>query len=629
MYLNFATLNVNGLNSVSKQMDIVSIVRLYKIDILCIQEHNVREFERLDYLKSYFEIIWNEPLCFKGGTVILLNKISNLSILKTEKDTEGNVIFVKISYNGIEISILNVYAPSGNNRRTERECMFKDDLMFYLRNNISNVIMAGDWNSILSPRDCTSENSTLVSQSLKSLVSDFKLKDCWFSTNYAPQFTYLKKNYGSRTDRIYVKDLYDNIISCDNIPVHFSDHSMILVKIKTDNRYKIGKGIWKLNCKLLEEEDVITNFEMYWQNVVGNMRRYENILSWWVEYAKPECKRFFIKANKRQNEGRYGLLNMLQHRLKQIYLKFVGSENEWNEICLLKDRIKMIKDDVYEEVMVRNRVLDRVEGEKVSSHLLCKEKETASRKMITEMFDNEGSLMKNTETVIPYIRNFYRDLYGEVNTDMNFEKEFLNQINSVVTEGDNCSLTGETSEKEVLGVVKSMNKGKSPGEDGLPAEFYLKTWHIIRREFIGMVEFVLEKETLGKQQNSGIIKLLPKEGDLRRIQNWRPVSLLGVDCKIISKLIANRLRDYLEKCISKEQFCSVKGRSIVNCNTLIRDIMYYVNSQGKRMAMMNLDWSKAFDRVPINFLVKVLKKYGFDDRNCYSALCINGIVGCY
>ena len=89
--------------------------------------------------------------------------------------------------------------------------------------------------------------------------------------------------------------------------------------------------------------------------------------------------------------------------------------------------------------------------------------------------------------------------------------------------------------------------------------------------------------------------------------------------------------------ISLEQFCSIDGRSIVNCNTLLRDVLFYANSEEKQAAMANLDWRKAFHQVPIDFVLKILNKFGFDGKfirwikmlymNASSTLCINGILG--
>ena len=179
-----------------------------------------------------------------------------------------------------------------------------------------------------------------------------------------------------------------------------------------------------------------------------------------------------------------------------------------------------------------------------------------------------------------------------------------------------------------------MNFNKSPGSDGLPVEFYKKFWTVIRSDFMEMVKFVKDLKQLSDSQSLGVIKLIAKTGNLELVENWRPITLLNVDYKIISKVIANRLKIVMDKVISKEQYCGVTGRSIVSCNNTIRDVIHYSKEKDMEMAILSLDWSKAFDRVSLQFVFKVMKKFGFPDefiewmaglyKNCNSRVSVNG-----
>ena len=90
--------------------------------------------------------------------------------------------------------------------------------------------------------------------------------------------------------------------------------------------------------------------------------------------------------------------------------------------------------------------------------------------------------------------------------------------------------------------------------------------------------------------------------------------MLCVDYKILAKLIATRLKKVLHKVIYSKQFCCVPGRSIVHCNMEIRDTIYYANNTDLELALVNLDWYKAFDLVSIEFTLKALRKLGFGDN---------------
>ena len=89
--------------------------------------------------------------------------------------------------------------------------------------------------------------------------------------------------------------------------------------------------------------------------------------------------------------------------------------------------------------------------------------------------------------------------------------------------------------------------------------------------------FFMINKVMSKSQHRGVITMIKKDGDERYLKNWRPISLLCVDYKIISRLLAKRIQIVLPKLIDCNQYCSVPGKSIIHCNMLIRDIVYYVN----------------------------------------------------
>ena len=124
MALIVATLNVNGLNDVNKQMSLMSILKFHKIDVCMVQEHNVKDGCDINYLLSDYHVFQNSCSNLKGGTAICIRKCSSIRILNQEMDAEGQIICVKIEYNESIIPLINVYAPSGTNKKKEREEFF-------------------------------------------------------------------------------------------------------------------------------------------------------------------------------------------------------------------------------------------------------------------------------------------------------------------------------------------------------------------------------------------------------------------------------------------------------------------------------------------------------------------------
>ena len=104
-----------------------------------------------------------------------------------------------------------------------------------------------------------------------------------------------------------------------------------------------------------------------------------------------------------------------------------------------------------------------------------------------------------------------------------------------------------------------------------------------------------------------------KDKDKRLIKNWRPISLLNDDTKLISKSLANRLQDVMPNLVSENQSAYVNNRFISKSGKLISDILEITDSLQVDDLLMTIDIEKAFDSVNQFFLTSILKRYGFGD----------------
>ena len=101
---------------------------------------------------------------------------------------------------------------------------------------------------------------------------------------------------------------------------------------------------------------------------------------------------------------------------------------------------------------------------------------------------------------------------------------------------------GELTLTECTKALKKMQNNKSPGSDGLTKEFYCAFWDVISDYVVNSFNYAFKTGQLSISQRHGIISLIPKKDkDTQYLKNWRPVSLLNVDYKIITKAIAPRL----------------------------------------------------------------------------------------
>jgi len=155
--------------------------------------------------------------------------------------------------------------------------------------------------------------------------------------------------------------------------------------------------------------------------------------------------------------------------------------------------------------------------------------------------------------------------------------------------------------------------------------------------FVDMLNNALSEGLLSLTQRAGLITLICKDSTkAEHLTNWRPISLLNVDYKILSKVLANRLKLIIAECVHSDQTCSIPGRSIHDNLHLVRNVIDYCNDKKIPGAIISYDQAKAFDRVSHDYLFRVLKAYGFGVSfinwvtllytDVYSSVLVNGYV---
>ena len=176
------------------------------------------------------------------------------------------------------------------------------------------------------------------------------------------------------------------------------------------------------------------------------------------------------------------------------------------------------------------------EGEKNTKHFLHLEKRHYKQGTISQLRINNDSFITKDNEILNECLSFYKNLYTTKQTDeqdpsiINFF--FPEEYDVHLSKAEETSSEGPLTETECLPSLKQMADSKTPGTDGLPAEFYRTFWSDISDALIAALNFAYEIGKLPITQRRGVIKLIPKkETDLKNLKNWRPLSLLNCDYK--------------------------------------------------------------------------------------------------
>uniref|UniRef100_A0A803PDR2 Reverse transcriptase n=1 Tax=Cannabis sativa TaxID=3483 RepID=A0A803PDR2_CANSA len=164
-------------------------------------------------------------------------------------------------------------------------------------------------------------------------------------------------------------------------------------------------------------------------------------------------------------------------------------------------------------------------------------------------------------------------------------------------------------QQEILNTVAAMHMLKAPGPDRMSGCFYRRYWEIVGMEVTQMVQTFFSSGVLEHRRNYTFICLIPKEENACIVDKFRPIFLCNFALKIISKIIATRLRTVIDKLISPFQSAFVPGRWIIESFILTQELVHTIKKKKGKGGLMSikLDMLKTYDRIEWNFLEEVLR----------------------
>lgn len=612
--MRIATFNAASLISQKRKKWLRDLVMVERLDVICLQETKISTVEQerdlINYFKDAFWCYHASATGFSAGVAIMVKKNGRVTkVVDCELDQTGRISVVDCVIDNEIVRVISVYAPN----ETQRRAGFFKELRHFV-DVPSKIIMCGDFNCVEGAKDCTYrlQKQDRSAQELKRLTRDFDLVDAAScKRTHGPVYTHWQGSSHARLDRIYVSgEINLQHARYENTPVAFSDHTLVVLqlqgKMRAPRSARHDERLWKLNESFCEEEPFVTRVHAMLDEFEENTI---DAISW--ERFKQEVKNFAMQYGRSKAAEKSQQMKHLMRTLSDLLTAESRAPGAFaEEIKTTKNTILGMMKDRYIGAMVRAREEVVLRDEEPTKIFLRKERQRAKDNRIDKIAGH-GIIYEGEQQVQDAFVAAYRQLFsgatGANGEDVNDFAGELPIIDEATRKMNNEAIT----ELDILAAIKTLSKNKAPGPDGIGSKFYktfaLKLGRILEKVFQDIHKRGLLPPSMRKA-HTVLIRKKQNQGSVPGVADFRPISLLCTDYKILAKTLALRLDRGLKDVVGIHQTYGIKRRCISRNLHVMRTVCEAAAGWGRPLAVVQIDLSQAFDRVLHAFLFALLKR---------------------
>ena len=524
-------------------------------------------------------------------------------------------------------SFLNVYTPSGSANRRERQLLFARDMFPRILAMQADLlpVLAGDWNCLLNAEDTTANFRDKFSKDLDNLVKAFKYRDSYRVLHpQTVEFTFYRASCSpARLDRVYLPpQLLTSLQSVSHHP-EVADHWSVHVELqlgvaRLQPPPRNPRTYWKLNNTILQHESFLPQLRTLFRQLEEEQATFPDLADWWDEYAKPGCISFCKSFSATLGRQRKSYKRFLYALLRQA----TASQN-WILVTQTKEKLKTIIRFELDGLLVRSRQGQNSEEELASIYHQNKVKKTNVIKLKVPGGGGTQVETEDPQVIEDALTNFFDSLLnGRMDKDLNdtgqqFQpdysdlEDFLSNL-TALSPAAQAVLEKELSLEELQWIIKTCPYGSAPGLDGLTYEFYRAAWPVIGKSFHKVLQVQLARCRITESGRLGATKLIPKVEVVPEVKDLRPITLLQVDYRILSKCLASRLHGVIGEVVQPGQLATGGGNILTGVYEILASIDY-INKTNSEGYLFSGDLHKAFDRAMLAYLEVVTERMQFPE----------------
>lgn len=363
----------------------------------------------------------------------------------------------------------------------------------------------------------------------------------------------------ARLDRFVLSESWSNLFPIHNIKTldfYGSDHRPVLLQFVQP----------KTSCKKLEARRF--HFEHKW---LGDKNFEKDFISemqcFLGDNSLPEvltkCQAFLKRWAGTRFDALGKKLNDLREERNRL-LAQIEDESTLEKIRVLSAEIERVAKAEEVHWNRRSHMSWMFSGDRNTKLFHYAASERKKQNTISGLLNSQGILVEEETELADVVSEYFSHLFSSSHPSENDIKEVTDGNLPHLSEEDVKMLLEPYTLGEVKKALFSMHPNKAPGLDGFPASFFQHLWPNLERPVSKAVLKVFNNEEDITSWNSTLIVLIPKVREPREVKDYRPISLCNTIYKIVSKVLANRIRKVLNSVIDKTQSAFVPGRMITD-----------------------------------------------------------------
>lgn len=654
-----------------RRKEILTYLSKLEMDIIVLQETHLKdERDRAAAQKEWNSgpSFWSYKPDGTGGVAILVRWRSELKVQSWTVVSPGHLVIMDFLLQpgrggggsgppppapkgGTPFRLAALYAPVKVEERRKLWVQLKD----FTTDTCRPLLFAGDFNNRANPTDRTADGTrplTPEEKYLRDYLQAKGMKDLALETKNKLEFhpihskpTYVANNPrveteagytcyyhsgASRLDRVYAGPEWTTE-TCKLVLTPWSDHVQVYFTLATASRQQqqqqpdeqgsLTEKRWRLDPALLRQQEYVDLMETVIHEHLRVRKKGDQVqdaIKWW-EQLKPQ-----IGKKCRVMTGRVYRKELEQyHRAVARFVRAHANVNAGRPCD--PERLRLDELTIQEFLKKKREQRIRREQCRTTGPLLDKgdwlNQRLGSRpqRRLDGLREESGKEPDwSTHGMLNIIGKYFQTLFAGTYIRQEDTERYVGNIKRKVDldEEEEARLLQPVTVEEVQRAIGQGKEASAPGPDGLGYAFYQRFKDLLAEPLAEAFNTAMTHQgRFCREFFGGNLHLIYKDvGDPHSLQNWRPINISNVDYRIWARILNNRLAAIAHRLITEGQTSAVPGRRMAESLKTARQIVTMVRRAEWGGWMVNMDQSKAFDRVNRPYLWKVLEQKGIPRR---------------